>query len=96
MTVLLTIATVLAAAVLLTVLALGLLLIIKVLQSVRGYLEQTAMGVRAIETHAKSIPRGLRALTDELEPLADELGRAAERLAAAGRALETPRPHESD
>lgn len=83
------VATVLAMAVLLTVLALGLLLIVKSLHSVRGYLEQIAMGVRAIETHAKSMPGGLGELTEQMEPLGEELGRAAERLTAAGRGLET-------
>lgn len=89
MTLLLTVASVLAASILLTVLALGLLLIVKPLQSVRGYLEQVAMGVRAIETHAESIPTGLGELTEHLEPLGDDLGRAADRLEAVGRALET-------
>lgn len=83
------VATVLAVAVLLTVLALGLLFIVKALQSVRGYLEQVAMGVRAIETHAKSMPGGLGELREQLEPLSKDLGRAAERLTDAGRALET-------
>lgn len=91
MMVLMSIASVVGAAVFLTVLALGLLLIVKPLQSVRGYLEQIAMGVRAIETHAKSIPHGLGELTERLEPLAEELGRAAERLDEAGRALASRR-----
>lgn len=87
MTVLLAIASVVAAALLLTVLALGLLLIVKPLQSVRGYLEQIAMGVRAIETHAKSMPPALGELSEGLAPRGEELRRAAERLDAAGAAL---------
>ncbi|MBW3554610.1 MAG: hypothetical protein KY466_13935 [Gemmatimonadetes bacterium] len=94
MTVLMSIASVVAAAVFLTILALGLLLIVKPLQSVRGYLEQIAMGVRAIETHAQSIPHGLAELTERLEPLGEELGRAAERLDEAGRALASRGPGE--
>lgn len=49
MTLLLTILTVLAVWTLLAVLAMGLFLILKVLQNVRGYLEKIAWGVRAIE-----------------------------------------------
>lgn len=87
MTVILAVASVVTGAVLLSVLIVGLFLIVKPLQSVRGYLEQIAMGVRAIETHARSIPHGLAELTERLAPLDEELARAAERLEAAGRAL---------
>lgn len=94
MTVLMAIASVVAAALLLTVLALGLLLIVKPLHSVRGYLEQIAMGVRAIETHVTSIPGGLAELTDRFRPLGEDLDRAAARLDDAGRALASRRTGE--
>lgn len=87
MTALMAMASVLAAALLLSVLAVGLLLITKVLQSVRGSLEQIAMGVRAIETQSEAIPTGMSELVERFSPLAGELERAAERLTAAGREL---------
>lgn len=88
MTVLLTLASVLGAGLLLSVLCAGLLLIVKPLQSVRGYLEQIAMGVRAIETHGRTLPHTLSNLIDQLEPLGDELQRAGERLGTAAQTLE--------
>lgn len=91
MTVLMALASVVAFSVFLTVVALGLLLIVKSLHSVRGYLEQIAMGVRAIETHAKGIPTGVGGLAEQLTPLRDDLVRAAERLDAAGRTLASRR-----
>lgn len=91
MTALMTLASVLAAALLLSILTVGLLLIVKVLQSVRGYLEQIAMGVRAIEKQSASIPTGMGTLMERFSPLSDDLQRAAERLDVAGRALESRR-----
>lgn len=88
MMVLMTLASVLAAALLLSVLAVGLLLITKVLQSVRGSLEQIAMGVRAIETQSESLPTGMGELVERFSPLAGDLERAAERLTVAGRGLD--------
>lgn len=88
MTVLMSLASVLAAALLLSVLAVGLLLITKVLQSVRASLEQIAMGVRAIETQSESLPTGMGKLVEHFSPLAGDLERGAERLTAAGRELD--------
>lgn len=80
MTLLLTILSVVAGAGLLTALALGLLLILKPLESVRSQLEQVAMGVRAIETHLASLgPRSGK--------MADSLPQVAQSLVAAGEAL---------
>jgi uncharacterized protein YoxC len=88
MTPLLVVLSVLVAALLLSVLALGLLLIMKTLQSVRGSLEQIAMGVRAIETQAGGIGPGVAAVTGELRPLAETLASAAERLGRLSPELE--------
>lgn len=90
MTPLMTVASVVAAALLLSVLIVGLLLIVKTLHSVRGYLEQIAMGVRAIETQAGGIPPGLSQLVERFSPLAGKLERAGERLDVVGRSLEDP------
>jgi uncharacterized protein YoxC len=89
MTALLVVLSVLVAALLLSVLALGLLLILKTLQSVRGSLEQIAMGVRAIETQAGAIAPGVSEVTGELQPLADALRSGAERLGRLAPGLES-------
>lgn len=96
MSALMTLASILAAALLLSVLAVGLLLIVKVLQSVRGYLEQIAMGVRAIEKQSEAIPTGMAELVERFSPLAGDLQRAAERLDVAGRGLERRRTSTRD
>lgn len=96
MSLLMTLASVLAAALLLSVLCVGLLLIVKTLQSARGSLEQIAMGVRAIETQVTSYPGAVDELTERVSPLGGQVGRAAERLDEAGRALETLRTDRAD
>jgi uncharacterized protein YoxC len=88
MTVLLVVLSIVLAALLLTVLAVGLLLILKTLQSVRGYLEQIAMGVRAIETQAAALAPGVTGVTQELRPLAETLDRAGRRLSRMSPGLE--------
>ena len=47
---------------LLGVLAIALFVVLKVLQSIRGWLERIAMGVRAIEKETEPLPSELRAL----------------------------------
>ena len=59
MTLLLTICSVLAVWALLTVLVVGLLLVLKTLESIRGSMEKIAMGVRAIEQ--ETLPLGAHA-----------------------------------
>jgi hypothetical protein len=73
MPLLLTILSVLAAWAFLTLLVIGLLLILKTLESIRGYLEKIAMGVRAIEietaplgTHASTVGKTLGETVDGL------------------------------
>ena len=61
MTLLLTICSVLAVWALLTALVVGLLLVFKTLESVRGSMEKIAMGVRAIEQ--ETLPLGAHADT---------------------------------
>jgi hypothetical protein len=72
MTVLLTMVSVLALWAFLTELVVGLLLVFKTLESIRGALQQIAFGVRAIERE-----------TAPLDRLADDLPRAAEELHGA-------------
>jgi hypothetical protein len=92
MILLLTILSVLALWALLGVLILGLLLILRPLQSVRGYLEKITMGVRAIEH--QTLPLGAR--TDTLVGGLGELNatlRVAEgHLAGAGQHLNRAAP----
>jgi uncharacterized protein YoxC len=85
---LLVVLSILVAALLLSVLALGLLLILKVLQSVRGSLEQIAMGVRAIETQAGGIGPGVAEVTRELRSLSESLASGADRLGRLAPGLE--------
>jgi uncharacterized protein YoxC len=92
MPLLLTILSVLALWALLGVLIIGLLLILRPLQSVRGYLEKITMGVRAIEhqTH----PLGARAdtLKESLEGASAAIEAAARRFADVDRSLEAAAP----
>lgn len=76
MQLLLTILSVLALWAFLTLLVVGLLLILKTLESVRGYLEKIAMGVRAIETE-----------TAPLDAQADAVGASLRDTSAALRSL---------
>jgi hypothetical protein len=80
MTLLMTLLTVLGIWAFLVVLAVGLLLIEKVLESVRGYLEKIAMGVRAIEKETQP-------LDDHAALLADRINRANQVVGAASQDL---------
>lgn len=71
----------------LTALIAALLLILKLLQSIRGYLEKIAFGVRAIEhqlgplgDHVTAAGPGLEATTDALERATTELAETERRL----------------
>ena len=77
MPVLLTILSVLAVWSLLGVLVIGLLLVLKTLEGVRGSLEKIAMGVRAIEQETKP-------LSAHIDALAATLAQAPPGDAAAG------------
>lgn len=92
MILLLTILSVLALWALLGTLILGLLLILRPLQSVRGYLEKITMGVRAIET--QTLPLGARtdALGAGLGELNAALAAAEGRLASVHRHLGAAAP----
>ena len=69
MTVLLTVLSVLALWSFLTLLVIGLLLILKPLESVRKHLEQIAMGVRAIETQTAPLRPGVEHIAGDLQKL---------------------------
>ena len=92
MILLLTILSVVALWALLSVLILGLLLILRPLQSVRGYLEKITMGVRAIEQ--QTLPLGVRtdALAAGLIELNTTLRAAEARLADVNRKLPAVAP----
>lgn len=83
------IVSVIMAVLLLSVLIVGLLLILKPLQGVRGSLEQVAMGVRAIESHAKALPEDVEDLSDSMAASAEAVGRAATRAGTVAEPLGT-------
>lgn len=83
MALLLTILSALALWALLLVLVVGLLLVLKALESVRGYLEKITMGVRAIEWQLAPLGDGIPATAAALTETADALGGTAARLASA-------------
>ncbi|MEO6723705.1 MAG: hypothetical protein ABIU20_05330 [Blastocatellia bacterium] len=66
---LLTIFTVLAGAVLLVALGIGLHLIAKGLESIGGSLDKIAMGVRAIEVETSPLPTKLDGINNSLAPV---------------------------
>ena len=92
MTLLLTILSVLAGWALLALLMLGLLLILKPLESVRRNLQQITMGVRAIES--ETLPLGVRAeaLGEALGETASSVDATAEHLSAVALGLEAIAP----
>lgn len=92
MALLLTVLSVLALWALLGVLVLGLLLILRPLQSVRGYLEKITMGVRAIEHQAHPLGAHAGALRESLEGASGAVRDATARLADADRKLEDAPP----
>lgn len=77
MTLLLTLLSVVAGLAFLSTLVLGLLFILKPLESVRRSLRQIAMGVRAIERQARPLAARVRALEGGLEQAGAALGSAA-------------------
>lgn len=87
MPLLLTILSVIAVWAFLSVLACGLLLILKALQSVRGTLEKIALGVRAIEHQAAPLERLTEDVSTSLMESAAALHLAGERVEAATRAF---------
>jgi hypothetical protein len=82
-TALLTTLSVLAAWALLGVVAVGLLLVVKSLQSIRHWMEKTTVGLRAVEHQTKDL-RARGGL------LAVSLSEAIDALEAAARPLEDP------
>lgn len=92
MTLLLTLLSVIALWALLSVLILGLLLILRPLQTVRGYLEKITMGVRAIEHQARPLGPRAVALIGSLDEANAGLRSAAARIADVDRGLEAAAP----
>jgi hypothetical protein len=83
---------VLAVWALLGVLIFGLLLIIKALQSIRGWLEKITMGVRAIDKQTAPLAAHAAALAASLGEAGDSLGAGARRLADVERGLDAAAP----
>ncbi len=87
MPVVLMILSVLAAWALLGVLAAGLLLIVKALQSIRGWFEKIVVGVRAVEQQLAPLDAYARALSASTTDATAALDAAARRLAETDTAL---------
>jgi uncharacterized protein YoxC len=92
MTLLLTILSVLAVWAFLTVLIIGLLLILKPLESIRAFLEKITMGVRAIEHQTAPLGARTDTLTGSLQEAERTVRASADRLASAERNLERAAP----
>ncbi len=88
MVLLLTVLSGLAGALLLVVLAVGLLRILRALTSIRETLSKIAMGVRAIDSETAPLPKHLGGLNDTLTTLGGGLGTVDSHLKAAGEKLE--------
>ncbi len=88
MVLLLTVLSGLAGALLLVVLAVGLLRILRALTSIRETLSKIAMGVRAIDSETAPLPKYLGGLNDTLTTLGGGLGTVHSHLKAAGEKLE--------
>lgn len=78
----------LAGALLLVVLAVGLLRILKALTSIRETLSKIAMGVRAIDSETAPLPTHLGKLNETLASLAGGMGSVHSHLRASGETLE--------
>lgn len=89
---LLTVLSVLALWALLGVLVMGLLLILRPLQSVRGYLEKITMGVRAIEHQTHPLGTYTGALRESLEGASGTVRAATAHLADVDRKLDDASP----
>lgn len=92
MVLLLTILSVLAAWAFLMLLVIGLLLILKALESVRAFLQKITMGVRAIEQQTAPLGAHTDALTASLKEADGALCAAATRLADVDRGLRAAAP----
>lgn len=79
---------VLAVWALLGVLAVGLLLTLKALQSIRGWFEKVLVGVRAVEQQLAPLDAYTRALTASTTDAAATIDAAARRLAETGPVLQ--------
>jgi uncharacterized protein YoxC len=88
MPLLLTILSVLALWALLATLIVGLLLILKPLESVRSHMQRIAMGVRAIERETKPLGESAVMLTDTLVQAANAFDGVARQMADVQRDLE--------
>jgi hypothetical protein len=80
-TTLLTILSVLAAWALLGVVLVGLLLVVKSLQSIRGWFEKTTVGLRAVEHQTRDLTARGVVLTASLRETIDALDDASRRRA---------------
>ena len=93
MTLLLTILTALAGAILLLALVVSLFIILRTLQSVRSYIEKINFGVRAIEKETEmlngveTLNAGLSALAGGLESVAGHFAGVDRNVGAVGEAL---------
>lgn len=93
MELLLTILTALAGAVLLLALVISLFIILRTLQSVRGYIEKINFGVRAIEKETEmlggveKLNTGLTALAGGLESVASHFANVDRNVGTVGEAL---------
>ena len=93
MTLLLTILTALAGAILLLALVVSLFLILRTLQSVRAYIEKINFGVRAIEKETEmlggveALDAGLTALAGGLESIAAHFASVDRNVGTAGKAI---------
>ncbi|MBA3438995.1 MAG: hypothetical protein H0T92_03905 [Pyrinomonadaceae bacterium] len=93
MELLLTILTALAGAVLLFALAIALFLVLRTLQSVRGYIEKINFGVRAIEKETEMLAGvdklngGLTALAGGLESVGAHFANVDRNVGTVGEAL---------
>lgn len=92
MELLLTILSVLAFWAFLVLLVVGLLLIFKTLESIRGRLERIAMGVRAIEQETMPLAARATQLGNALKDTAAAMIRLTSQLDAVQRDFETPGP----
>ena len=88
MVLLLTVLSGVAGALLLVVLAVGLLRILRALNSIRESLSKIAMGVRAIDSETAPLPKHLGGLNDTLTTLGEGLEAVNSHLKAAGEKLE--------
>lgn len=92
MPLLLTILSVLAAWAFLAVLVVGLFLILKPLESIRGNLEKITMGVRAIEQQTRPLGVRVDTVTDTLIDADDTVGAVARRFSEVDRDLDAAAP----